>query len=78
MMAIPDVGPDSALARMGQAPVQNFHRRVVGPDYFGSQHKVFQPRIQRIEQIRRLPHPAAERLVGKIHAPAPKHFRLPV
>jgi hypothetical protein len=73
------IRPESALAcRSYQASVQHFHRRVIGPQHFRTQHKLFQAAIQRIEQFGALPHPAAHGLVGNLHAEPLEDLRLPV
>ena len=79
MIAIPEIRPESPLSRRPlQVAVQHFHRRIIGAHHLRTQHEPLQLRIQRIEQLRRLPHPATQGLVWKLHAEAAEDLRLPV
>jgi hypothetical protein len=79
MIPVADIRPKPALARgSGQALVEHSHRRVVGPGHLRTQHERFQSAIEWFEQLRRLPHPSAHRLVRNVDAEARKDFALPM
>src|SRR5580704_1686938 len=69
MIHVSDIRPKSAFSGgPRQALIEHSHRRIVRAGYLRAQYEGFQSLIERTEQLRRLAHPSAHRLVRDVDA----------
>ena len=79
MVAISEIRPESAFAvARGKFRSNTFTGVSSVPTTFELSTNSFRRSIQRIEQFRTLPHPAAHCLIRDLHAEAAEDLRLPV